>query len=253
MLPSYFLASLGTQDLLGLVADTTIFGKIILLVLLVISVMSWAVLIEKARLLAGFRKGHLRFWDRCDAWLEGRLTRSDLVQWCRNHSHLPLSNLILETENFRSATAIRRAAERVAYAEVEAMERYLILLATAVTIAPFLGLLGTVWGIMTSFWDMSTLRSANLTVVAPGIAEALITTIAGLATAIPAVVFYNTLVRKIDLIGNEMERLRTILEEESGRRDNTDQKSGHQEPERREHREHLEPARRPALHDKERI
>ncbi len=245
MLAVHFLAALGTRDMLGLLADTTVFGKLILLILLVISVMSWAVLIEKARLLARFRKGHLEFWDRCDAWLEKRIDRDGLVNWCRDHSYLPMSNLILETTGLRSSASIRRAAERVAYSEVEAMERYLILLATAVTIAPFLGLLGTVWGIMTSFWDMSSLRSANLTVVAPGIAEALITTIAGLATAIPAVVFYNMLVRKIDLIANEMERLRTILEEERGGR--TD---GHREG---EHREFLEPVRRPALHDKERI
>ncbi len=240
-----FLASLGTQDLLGLVQETTLFGKTILLVLLVISVMSWAVLIEKARLLASYRRGHLQFWDRCDSWLEGRVEHTEFVTWCRRNTQLPLCNMILETDGLRSAPAIRRAAERVAYAEVEAMERYLILLATAVTIAPFLGLLGTVWGIMTSFWDMSTLRSANLTVVAPGIAEALITTIAGLATAIPAVVFYNMLVRKIDLIGNEMERLRTILEEERGAHASDQRET--------EARELLEPARRPALHNKERI
>ena len=111
---------------------------------------------------------------------------------------------------------IRRASERVIYLETENLERYLILLSTAVTISPFLGLLGTVWGIMSSFWDMSTMHSANLTVVAPGIAEALITTIAGLATAIPAVIFYNMTVRKIDLVGNELDRLRTILEEAAG-------------------------------------
>jgi biopolymer transport protein TolQ len=114
------------------------------------------------------------------------------------------------------------------------------LLSTAVTIAPFLGLMGTVWGIMTSFWDMSALRSANLTVVAPGIAEALITTIAGLATAIPAVIFYNMLVRKINLIGNEMERLRTILEEEHGKQGN-----GANTP--------LREARRPEVRAEERI
>jgi biopolymer transport protein TolQ len=245
MLAVHFLASLGTQDLLGLLEDTTLFGKVILLILLVISVMSWAVLIEKARLLASFRQGHLKFWDRCDAWLEGRLDRTELHSWCQANTRLPLCNMFLETEGMRGTAAIRRAAERVAYAEVEAMERYLILLATAVTIAPFLGLLGTVWGIMTSFWDMSSMRSANLTVVAPGIAEALITTIAGLATAIPAVVFYNMLVRKIDLIGNEMERLRTILEEEHSRLGNDRTEA--------EAREMLDPVRRPAIHDKERI
>jgi biopolymer transport protein TolQ len=237
-----FMAALGAQDLLGLVADTTLLGKIILLVLLTISVVSWAVLIEKARLLAGYRRGHLAFWDQCDAWLEGRQTRAELSRWCRENGELPLSGMVLETEGLTAVAAIRRAAERVAYAEVEAMERYLILLSTAVTIAPFLGLLGTVWGIMTSFWDMAALRSANLTVVAPGIAEALITTIAGLATAIPAVVFYNMLVRKIDLIGNEMERLRTLLEDEHPHR-SAGANAGHDEDE----------ARRPAVHDKERI
>ncbi|MDO9694162.1 MAG: MotA/TolQ/ExbB proton channel family protein, partial [Candidatus Latescibacteria bacterium] len=108
---------------------------------------------------------------------------------------------------------VRRAAERVAYAETENLERYLIILSTTVTIAPFLGLLGTVWGLMQAFWEMSVLRSANLAVVAPGIAEALITTIAGLSAAVPAVVFFNLFVRKIDLVGNEMERLRTIMED----------------------------------------
>ena len=87
------------------------------------------------------------------------------------------------------------------------------LISTTVTIAPFLGLLGTVWGIMNAFWNMSAMRSANLTVVAPGIAEALITTIAGLGAAIPAVVFYNMFVRKIDLVGNELDRLRTLIED----------------------------------------
>jgi biopolymer transport protein TolQ len=136
---------------------------------------------------------------------------------------------------------VRRASERIAYLEIERLERYLMLLSTAVSISPFLGLLGTVWGIMTSFWSMSTMQSATLTVVAPGIAEALVTTIAGLATAIPAVIFYNSLVRKIDLVGNEMERLRTVLEERAGGG------RGELHPGVRDF------ARRPAVHDKEHI
>ncbi|MFH1845764.1 MAG: MotA/TolQ/ExbB proton channel family protein [bacterium] len=235
------LALLGPYDLLSLIAGATLFGKLILLVLLAISVTSWAVLFDKARLLAGFRRGHLKFWDQCDAWLEGRLGRQDFSKWCREHADLPLANIVLEVGDQTAVAAIRRAAERVAYAEMEAMERYLILLSTAVTISPFLGLMGTVWGIMNSFWDMSAQHSANLTVVAPGIAEALITTIAGLATAIPALIFFNTLVRKIDLIGNEMERLRTLLEDEHPHRGNG---AGGQ---------HLGEARRPDLHDRERI
>jgi biopolymer transport protein TolQ len=220
MSSGFFLGILRSADLIELVANTTFFGKLILLILLVISVMSWAVLVEKARLLARYRKGHLAFWDICEGWLRQERDREELTTWCRQRDRLPLAALLLETEGLSGVVPVRRAAERVAYAETEEMERYLILLSTAVTIAPFLGLMGTVWGIMNSFWDMASLRSANLTVVAPGIAEALITTLAGLATAIPAVIFYNTLVRKINLIGNEMERLRTILEEEQAAEEN---------------------------------
>jgi len=234
-------AVLGPGQLLGLILDTTFFGKFILLVLLVLSVMSWAVFVDKARTLRRIRAGHFRFWETCDSWLDGGSDRRELDNWCRENTDLPLSNVILETRDLNDVPGIRRASERVSYLEIENLERYLILLSTAVTISPFLGLLGTVWGIMSSFWDMSTMHSANLTVVAPGIAEALVTTIAGLATAIPAVIFYNMLVRKIDLVGNEMDRLRTILEEAAGGG------SGAGTPGSRDY------ARRPDLHDRETI
>ena len=211
-----FLAALGPGELWGLMMDTTFFGKGILLVLLVLSVMSWAVFIDKARTLSRIRGGHFLFWGKVDSWLDGQSPPDDLVDWCQDNTDLPLANLVLEIGDLNHVPTIRRASERVTYLETENLERYLILLSTAVTISPFLGLLGTVWGIMSSFWDMSSMHSANLTVVAPGIAEALITTIAGLATAIPAVIFYNMTVRKIDLVGNELDRLRTILEEAAG-------------------------------------
>jgi biopolymer transport protein TolQ len=241
-MPAPFLLSIGTAELVSLVADTTFFGKFILLVLLVLSVVSWAVVIEKGRLLGRIRNGHLQFWDHLADWLDGTRPDAELRSWCEERSsELPLCSQVLETIHLDDAPAVRRASERIAYLEIERLERYLVVLATAVTISPFLGLLGTVWGIMTSFWDMAALQSANLTVVAPGIAEALITTIAGLATAIPAVIFYNSLVRKIDLVGNEMERLRTILEERVGGG------RGETHPGARDF------ADRPATHDRERI
>jgi biopolymer transport protein ExbB/TolQ len=237
-----FLATLGPGEIVGLVTESTFFGKFILLVLLFLSVMSWAVFIEKARSLSRIRAGHQEFWSKCETWLEsGSDTGSErvaLVSWCRDNTELPLCNLILETETLTQWPAIRRASERVSYMETENLERYLILLSTAVTISPFLGLLGTVWGIMSSFWGMASMQSANLTVVAPGIAEALITTIAGLATAIPAVIFYNMTVRKIDLVGNELDRLRTVLEEAA---------SGEAAPEGRD------AILRPDLHERETI
>lgn len=240
MLSTKFIASLGPSELTSMLLDTTLLGKIVLLTLFILSVLSWAVMIDKARTLSVIRKGHAVFWDMLNRWLNQEIDKETFLNWCSSKPNLPLANLWVETVDADSVRSVRRNSERISYAEVEGLERYLIILSTTVSIAPFLGLMGTVWGIMQSFWDMSAMRSANLTVVAPGIAEALITTIAGLSAAIPAVVFYNMFVRKIDLIGNELERLRTVMEEEiqtengsNGSRDR--------------------PPRRPDTHEKERI
>lgn len=214
--PVPFLGALTAGDLIALINTSTFFGKFILFVLLVMSVLSWAVFIDKARGLNRLRRGHAAFWEHCDRWLAGEVARSDLDAWCRANGDLPLCSLLTEAGRAHDTAGVRRASERVTYLEVEHLERYVIVLSTTVTVAPFLGLLGTVWGIMASFWSMASMHSANLTVVAPGIAEALITTVAGLGAAIPAVIFYNMLVRKIDLVANEMDRLRTILEESVG-------------------------------------
>jgi biopolymer transport protein TolQ len=94
-------------------------------------------------------------------------------------------------------TKMRDTLERRALNEISGMERHLIFLATTAGVAPFLGLLGTVWGIMNSFLSMGVAGTASIAVVGPGIAEALVTTIAGLAAAIPALVGYNLLVRNV--------------------------------------------------------
>jgi biopolymer transport protein TolQ len=90
-------------------------------------------------------------------------------------------------------------------------EKGIFLLAIISSISPFLGLLGTVWGIMNSFFEIGNQGSASLPVVAPGIAEALITTIVGLAVAIPAVFFYNYFIHKVERIENELEEFKDIL------------------------------------------
>jgi biopolymer transport protein TolQ len=93
--------------------------------------------------------------------------------------------------------AVGRAMRRAATIEIARMERYLAFLATTASSAPFIGLFGTVWGIMTSFQGIGTQGSANLAVVAPGISEALIATAAGLGAAIPAVMGYNYYVNRV--------------------------------------------------------
>ena len=91
----------------------------------------------------------------------------------------------------RSLESLSRALARAATVEVTRLERRVTFLATTASVTPFIGLFGTVWGIMNAFGDIGRMGSANLAVVAPGISEALITTATGLAAAIPAAVFYN--------------------------------------------------------------
>jgi biopolymer transport protein TolQ len=106
------------------------------------------------------------------------------------------------------------ALERIdsAFAEItRKLDRGLILLAISASVCPFLGLLGTVWGIMDSFYEIGNQGSASLPVVAPGIAEALVVTLVGLAVAIPAVLFYNYFVHRADRIENEIDEFKSLV------------------------------------------
>jgi biopolymer transport protein TolQ len=100
---------------------------------------------------------------------------------------------------------INRALRRAASSEVTHLESLVPFLATTGSTAPFVGLFGTVWGIMNSFRDIAGQGAANLTTVAPGISEALIATAIGLAAAIPAVIAYNYFVSKIKVLATEMD------------------------------------------------
>ena len=98
-----------------------------------------------------------------------------------------------------------RALLRASSAEVNKLEKRVPFLATTASITPFIGLFGTVWGIMTAFSNIGAQGSTDLAVVAPGIAEALIATAAGLFAAIPAVYFYNHFTTKVKIYASEMD------------------------------------------------
>jgi biopolymer transport protein TolQ len=100
---------------------------------------------------------------------------------------------------------VQRAVHRARTQEVTRLERGLTFLATTASTAPFVGLFGTVWGIMTAFRGLSTTTSSSIQAVAPGIAEALIATAVGLAAAIPAVVMYNRFSRQLRVLAAEMD------------------------------------------------
>ena len=101
--------------------------------------------------------------------------------------------------------AVKRSLKRAQDTETARLQSFLIFLATVASAAPFIGLFGTVWGIMESFRDIGITGTANLAVVAPGISEALIATASGLAAAIPAVVAYNYFNNTIRVLHTEME------------------------------------------------
>jgi biopolymer transport protein TolQ len=105
----------------------------------------------------------------------------------------------------KSLDAVDRALMRASNVEINKLERRVPFLATTASITPFIGLFGTVWGIMTAFQGIGQTGSTNLGVVAPGIAEALITTAAGLFAAIPAVLFYNHYAHRVKLFASEMD------------------------------------------------
>jgi biopolymer transport protein TolQ len=110
-----------------------------------------------------------------------------------------------EESEFGGIENVQRAMQRARTQEVTRLERGLTFLATTASTAPFVGLFGTVWGIMTAFMGLSSTTSSTIQAVAPGIAEALIATAVGLAAAIPAVVMYNRFARQLRVLGAEMD------------------------------------------------
>jgi biopolymer transport protein TolQ len=107
--------------------------------------------------------------------------------------------------SLKSLPAVDRALLRASVVEVNKLEHRIPFLATTASMAPFIGLFGTVWGIITAFEGIGQTGSTNLGVVAPGIADALVATAAGLVAAIPAVYFYNALTNRVKLFASEMD------------------------------------------------
>lgn len=196
----------------SLVFQSDLFTKFVILVLFVLSVISWAVIYDRTRLFLRLRRGGRRLQSMIAS--RGLAVSTDSIKQCLPSIEGVLTleaKRYLETGRSQSATGrgpaggenpdtgvnLKDLLERTAVAEIEEMEKYLVFLATTVSVAPFIGLLGTVWGITDSFMSMGSHGTASIEVVGPGIAEALITTISGLATAIPALVGYNLLLRHV--------------------------------------------------------
>lgn len=183
----------------SLIAQASLFSKMVLLLLFGMSVYSWAVIWNRMRLYARVRKQDQAFLLA----FRNAPEKADLGLTLQQHPVSVLAKAAIaglkSMESYNSASIgpaaaydlAQRAMDRAANDEIATLEKSTGFLATTGSVAPFIGLMGTVWGVMVSFVNIGVQGSATLAVVAPGIAEALIATVAGLAAAIPSVMAYN--------------------------------------------------------------
>ncbi len=228
-----FLLSLQRNPLTDTFLEAGPVVKLVLLLLIFLSVISWGIILYKYLMLRRTYRVTQQFLDL----FSGASSLQDVHDSVRNVPSCPLQELFeagyLELSrllgaagsdarpppdgDFRSLLG-HGVTENVERAMIKAktlvntrMERYLTFLASTGSTAPFIGLFGTVWGIMTAFRSISVTGSANLATVAPGIAEALVATALGLFAAIPAVVAYNYFLQRVRILSRDMETFSTDL------------------------------------------
>jgi biopolymer transport protein TolQ len=216
-------------DLIALVARSTPFSKFILAVLLLASVAAWGIFLSKQVSFARIRKQSKTFLDvfrRSSKFSEVQavcqsLNASPLVGmfsagYAELNAQLRHSGAqaqavggspsgVSARPTLKSLAGVDRALLRASTVEINKLELGVPFLATVASVTPFIGLFGTVIGIMNAFQGIASVGSTNLAVVAPGISEALIATAAGLFAAIPAVYFYNLCTQRVKLLSAEMD------------------------------------------------
>ena len=210
---------------MAIILGAGIVVKLVLFLLFSFSVVSWTIILFKFFQVQRANSASERFMDffwkskRFDAIASqvDRFANSPLtVLFNEGYSEL---KKVVESDSKSDGSAlstdlggvenVSRALRRATNLEITRLEKYLTFLATTGSTSPFIGLFGTVWGIMTAFEGIGKTGSASLAVVAPGIAEALIATAIGLVAAIPAVMAYNHFQHKIRVLINEMDSFST--------------------------------------------
>ena len=221
-------------SLLSMVLEAGAMVQFVLLLLLIFSVVSWAIILMKYKVLKRVKKDNDGFLD---AYMKGsklseifpetkKYPDSTIAEVFRSGytELIKVTKVIRESLMGREADAgdassvemnsidnIERALNRARDSETTKLENALGFLATTGSASPFIGLFGTVWGIMDTFKGIGARGSATLAVVAPGISEALIATAAGLAAAIPAVIFYNYYINRVKAMSLEMDNFSSEL------------------------------------------
>uniref|UniRef100_UPI003340C6B6 protein TolQ n=1 Tax=Castellaniella defragrans TaxID=75697 RepID=UPI003340C6B6 len=202
-------------SLLSLIGNASLPVQIVMLILLAVSILSWTYIFSKRAALKRADAQTRQFED--DFWAGGDLTVLQQAIASRREEHGALARIFdagmtefvkARRSSARGDTLLdapRRAMKAAYQREMDGLESHLNFLASTGSVSPYVGLLGTVWGIMHAFMGLSTMQQATLAAVAPGIAEALIATAIGLFAAIPAVVAYNRYTNEIDRLSIRFE------------------------------------------------
>jgi biopolymer transport protein TolQ len=210
----------GELDYLEVVTNGGPVVMLVLLLLVAASVVSWAIIFAKWRQLRRAQDESVRFletfWQskRLDAIYQAaealsaspisQVFRAGYVELSKVTAHRKPEAEGAMSEQLGGIENVERSLKRAAMAEVTHLESRVPFLGTTASAAPFVGLFGTVWGIMRAFHDIYQMGNANLATVAKPISEALIATAVGLAAAIPAVVAYNYFIARIRVLDSEM-------------------------------------------------
>jgi biopolymer transport protein TolQ len=218
-----FEGGAGVPSIFQLLLDTGPTVQAVLLLLIGFSIGSWGIILYKLRQISLARKESDRFtaifWEsRNLSAIHGAssgLRQSPVAQVFRAgyQELLRLTRAKRQVVNAESGFStelggvdnVLRAMRRAANVELTRLESGITFLATTGSTCPFIGLFGTVWGIMTAFLGLSAAHSSNIQAVAPGIAEALVTTAVGLVAAIPAQMFYNYFIARVRVLATEMD------------------------------------------------
>ena len=211
------LQGLPQGQIWNLLANTGLVARIVLLILLAFSVLSWAIIFHKYRAFKAARRESLEFLrvfrqSKKLSEIRGfsRTLKLSPLPAVFESGYREVESQAVVTENpgkprIRSLEAVQRSLQMASSAELTRMEQWLPWLATTGAVTPFIGLFGTVWGIIDAFLGLGAAGTASLRTVAPGISEALITTAAGLFAAIPAVIAYNIFLQRIKEFGTSLD------------------------------------------------
>ena len=202
----------------GLIIEADFVVKIVMIILLIASIWSWAIIIDKSRKFIRLKKQanifESAFWsgDSLEELYEKQANSPEhplasvfvagMYEWTRVNDKNTLSN---EKIQAGLQDRIHQVMHVAVTRELENIEKNIGYLATVGSTAPFIGLFGTVWGIMNSFQSIALSKDTSLAVVAPGIAEALLATALGLLAAIPAVIAYNKLSNSLNSYATKLQ------------------------------------------------